>query len=101
MIADPDFDPALDQRLRDVGLDIGEADAEIRLQLENAIDLGAGGRRDPGLSPARTPRAYREAGDAHDAPALPERVQNLRGFFGQANDAARISTVHACAQTGT
>ena len=31
MIADPDLDAALDQRLRDVGLDVGEADDEVRL----------------------------------------------------------------------
>jgi len=30
MITDPDLDPALDQRLRNIGLNIGEADHEIR-----------------------------------------------------------------------
>jgi len=33
MIADPHFDPALDERLRYVGLDIGEADHQIRPRL--------------------------------------------------------------------
>src|SRR3984957_5409973 len=42
MIADPDLDPLFDQCVCDLGLDIGEADDEIRPQLENAIDLGAG-----------------------------------------------------------
>jgi hypothetical protein len=53
-IADPDFDTSLDQRLRDVGLHVGEADRQVRLQVEDAIDLRAGEGRDARLLVART-----------------------------------------------
>jgi hypothetical protein len=35
-----------DQRLRDIGLDIGEADREIGREREDLVDLGAGKGRD-------------------------------------------------------
>ena len=31
MVRDPDLDPGLDQRLRDVGLDIGKPDRQVRM----------------------------------------------------------------------
>ena len=94
MIADPHFDAALDQRLRDVGLDIGEANHEIRLQGENAVELGADEGRDARFLAARARRTHGKSRDADDPLFQPERVQNLGGLFGQTDDAPRITTVH-------
>ena len=86
-LADPHLDAGLDQRLRDVGLDVGKADRQIGLQLEDAFDLGAGERADLGLFLPRARRAHREARDADDAPLFAERIQHLGRLLGQADDA--------------
>src|SRR5712675_2706706 len=98
MIADPHFDPALDERLRYVGLDIGETDHQIRPKAEYAVDLGAGERGNPGLLATRPRRTHREAGNAHDPFFQPKRVKYLGRLLGQADDAARIPRVHVTAQ---
>ena len=64
--------PALDQRLRDVGLDIGEADREVGLEREDPVDLRAGESRDLRLLAPGARRPHREAGDADDALLLAE-----------------------------
>src|SRR5262249_53215184 len=87
VVADPHLDATTDQRLGDVGLDVGEADRKIRSEPEDPIDLRAGERRPPRLLPAGVRRTDREAGDADDAMLLTERVEHLGGFFGQADDA--------------
>ena len=94
MIADPHLDAFLDQRLRDVGLNIRKADHEIRLEIQNAVDLGAGEGRDPRFLAARLLGAHGEAGNADDPILLTECVKHLCRLFGQANDSGRISTVH-------
>ena len=94
MIADPHLDAALDQRLRDVGLDIGETDDEVRLQGQNAIELGADEGRDSRFLAACARGAHGKSGDANDALFQPKRVQNLGWLFSQTDDAPRVTTVH-------
>src|SRR5258708_7792525 len=100
MIADPHFDPALDQRLRYVGLDVGEADHQIRPKAENAVHLGAGERGDSRLFPTRACRTHREAGNAHDPVFQPKRIKYLGGLFRQADHSARVSGAHVTASEG-
>jgi hypothetical protein len=42
VVADPHLDAGLHQLARDVGLDVGETDRQVRLQLEDLADLRAG-----------------------------------------------------------
>jgi hypothetical protein len=49
VVGDPHLDTGLDQRLRDVGLDVGKADRQVGLQRQDAVELGAGEGRDAGL----------------------------------------------------
>ena len=85
--ASADIAPAFDQRLRDVGLDVREADREIGPQRQDLVQLRAGERRHPGLFLARAGRVHAETGDAHDALLLAQCVKNFGGLFGQADDA--------------
>ena len=39
MVADPYLHAGLDQLARDIGLDVGKADRQVRLQLEDLADL--------------------------------------------------------------
>src|SRR6185369_12491014 len=89
VIADPDLDPGSDQFARDVGLDVGKADDEVGLELEDLADLRARERRDLGLFPARARRPYGESRDADDAPLFADRVEDLSRLLGQADDALR------------
>src|SRR5690606_14243661 len=89
MVADPDLDPVPHQLGGDIGLDVGEADHEIRLQLEDLPDLRRGEGADLGLFLARPRRPHREAADANDALLLAQGVQDLGRLLGQADDAAR------------
>src|SRR5450755_3027770 len=95
MIADPDLDALFYQRLRDFRLDVGEADDEIRLEVEDTINLGAGESRDARLFAARSRGTHGETGDADDPICLPQRVKNFGRLLGEANDARRISAHHA------
>src|SRR3546814_10482979 len=92
----------------DVGLDVGEADHEVRRELQDLVDLRAVECADLGLFLARPRRAHGEAADADDPVLLAERVQHLGGLLGQADDALRadgprhgysIRFVHAPATT--
>src|SRR5271154_2126008 len=60
VIADPALNPRLDQVAGNVSLDVGEADDQIRPQLQNPPDLGTGERRYPRLFLACLRRPYRE-----------------------------------------
>ena len=94
MIADPDLDAVFDQCLRNIGLNVGKADDEIRLKLKDAVDLGADECRHPRLFAARACRAHGKTRNTDDSVLQPKRVQNLGGFLGQANNTPRITTVH-------
>src|SRR5690606_36352993 len=89
VVADPDLDPTPHELGGDVGLDVGEADDEIRFELQDLADLRAGERTDLGLLAPRPRRAHREAADADDAILLAERVQDLGRLLGEADDPAR------------
>src|SRR6202012_5878544 len=67
---------------------------EIRLQGENAVDLGADESRDPRLLAARTRRTHGESRDADDPVFEPKRVQDFGGLFGQTHNASRVTAVH-------
>ncbi|MCY1542864.1 hypothetical protein D9M68_786360 [compost metagenome] len=81
--------PGADQQGRDVGLQIGKAEHAVRLQRQDLVDLRAEKSADLGLLFPRPARAHRIARDADDAALLPEQVEPLGGFFGQADDALR------------
>src|SRR5487761_27059 len=61
----------------DVRLQVGEAEYEIGSQLEDAVDLRAGERRDAWLLLARPRRPHREARDPDDTVLFTEQVQRL------------------------
>ena len=79
---------------RDVGLQVREAEHEVRLEREDAVDLRAGECRHLRLLAPRPRRPHGEAGDADDARVLAEQVQRLRRLLGQADDAFGIVAVH-------
>src|SRR5690606_9075711 len=87
VVGNPHLHPAAHQLGGDVGLDVGKADRQVRLELEDLADLGAGARAYLGLFLARLRRAHGEAADADDPVLLAERVQGLGRLFGQADDA--------------
>src|SRR3546814_4275977 len=66
VVADPHLHAAAHQLGGDVGLDVGEADHEVRLELQDLVDLRAGECADLGLFLARPRRAHGEAADADD-----------------------------------
>jgi hypothetical protein len=90
VVADPHLDPGLDQLARNIGLDVGKANRQVRLQLQDLADLRAGERRHLGLFLARLRWTHGEAGNADDAVLLAERVQHLGRLLGHAHDAPRI-----------
>ncbi|MNV47105.1 hypothetical protein D3C71_1389610 [compost metagenome] len=89
MVGDPHFHTVAYQLRRDIGLDIGEANRQIRLQLQNLAHLGTGERADLGFVATRLRWAHGEAADADDAILLAQRVQRFSRFFGQADNATR------------
>src|SRR6185312_6888665 len=103
MIADPHLDAVRNQFARYVGLDVGKADREIRLEFQDLADLRAGERRDLRFLLARARRPHGKAGNADDAILLAERIKHFGGFFGEADDAARAvhDPVSQCPTTVT
>src|SRR5690606_14241095 len=89
VVADPHLDTVADELGGDVGLDVGKADHEVRLELEDLADLRAGEGADLRLLLAGDRRPYGEAADADDAVLLAEGVQGFGRLLGQADDAPR------------
>ena len=71
----------------DVGLQVGKAEHAIRFQRQDLVDLGAEERTDARLFFARPAGSHGVTRNAHNAMLLPEHIQPLGGFFGQADDA--------------
>jgi hypothetical protein len=87
MVADPHLDAAFDERLCDIGLDVGEADHKIRFEANDVIDPGAGEGRYFGLFSPRSCGSHGESGNAHDAIGFADGVEHFGRFLGQANNA--------------
>src|SRR5215469_8354462 len=83
------LDPAANEIGDDVRLEVGERQNQIRLQREDLADVRGRERAHAGLLAASLWRAHDVAGDADDAVLLPEEVQRLDGFFGEADNSAR------------
>ena len=79
MVADPHLDAGLDQLARDIGLDIGEADRQIGLELQDLADLRVDERGDLRLFLARPRRPHSETGDADDAMLSPSAYSTSVG----------------------
>src|SRR5690606_16620883 len=89
VVADPHFHAVPHQLGGDVGLDVGEADHEVRLQGKDPVDLRAGEGTDLGLFLPRPWRPHGKTADADDAVGLAQCVQHLGGLLGEADDPAR------------
>src|SRR5262245_40831868 len=89
MIEDVHFDAGPHERGADVGLQVREAEHQVRPQLDDAVELRARECRDLRLLLACPRRTHGEAGDADDAPVLTEQVQGLGRLLGEAHDAFR------------
>ena len=87
VVEDVHLDTGTDQFGGDVGLDVGEAEDQVRFQREDPVDLRRCERRDLGLLLARTRGAHGKTGDADDARVLAQAVEDLGRFLGQADDA--------------
>ena len=87
LVEDQHVQAALGQIARDVGLQVGEADDQVGLQLQDFFLLCTQKRRDARLLLPRARRPHGVARDADDAPLLAEEVQRLGAFLGQADDA--------------
>ena len=84
----------LDERVRDIGLNVGETDCEIGFEAKDPIDPGTRESRHLGLLLACLRRAHGEARNAGDAVRFSERVKHFGRFFRQADDAFRKSVGH-------
>jgi hypothetical protein len=82
-------DAGLDQLARDVGLQVGKAEDEVRPDGEDLVQVAAGEGEDLGLFLACAGWTHGVAADADDAMLLAEGVEDLDGFRRQADDALR------------
>ena len=89
LVRDEDIEPGADQFVGQFGLHVGEADHEIRLQIDDPVDAAIEERADARLLLARARRTHRVAADADDAVLFTEQIQPLGRFFGQTDDALR------------
>jgi len=89
-----DGDARAHQFSGDVGLQIGEAEHEIRRKRQDLGDVSRDERRDPLLLASNLRRPYCITGDADDAILLAEQIQRLHGFLGEADDAAGREVLH-------
>lgn len=80
-------DAGADESGRDVGLEVGEAEDKVRLQGEDAVDVGGLERGDLGFL-AGFGWAHRIAADAYDTVASADGKGDFGGFGGKADDAA-------------
>src|SRR3989449_3286975 len=83
---------------RDVGLQVGETDHQVGLELEDLVGLRRKERRHPRLLAPRARRPHGVAGDADDAALLAEEIQRLGGLFSEADDALGITRRHKASQ---
>jgi len=84
-----------DQLGGDVRLQVREAEHQVRGERDDAPGAGAGEGRDARLLAPGPRWAHGEAGDADDAPLLPEQIERLGGLLGEADDALRKSSIRA------
>jgi hypothetical protein len=82
-------DALADQSRRDIGLEVGEGEDEVRLKGEDLRDVGGGKGGDPRLLAPGARRAHHIAGNADDASLLAEEIERLHSLLGQANDPFR------------
>jgi len=94
MIADPYLDAALDERLCDIGLDVGEPDDQIRIEPNYVIDFGAGEGRHLRFFFPRSCRSHGEPGNADDPIGFADGVEHFGRFLGQADNALGKSVGH-------
>src|SRR5271168_3148942 len=78
MVAYPYLDAALNERVGDIGLNVGETDHQIRFETNDVIDTGAGERRYLGLFSPCLWRPHRESGNAHDAIGFADCIEHFR-----------------------
>jgi hypothetical protein len=83
------FDAVADQLGGDVGLQVGKCEHQIRLQIQNLVDLRRGECDHLGFLPPCLGRADGIAADADDAVLLAEQVERLDGLLGETDDALR------------
>ena len=86
MVEDVHLDAGADQCGGDVRLQVREAEYEIRLERDDAIDFRRRECRNLRLLATRSRRPHREAGDADDAPLLAEQVQGFRRLLRETDD---------------
>ena len=90
LIEGQDGQSSPDQLGGDVRLQIRERQHQVRAQLLDPVQPGAGESRDPRLGPG-LPGPHRVSGDAHDAGPFSQEIEGFRGFLGQTDDAAGIA----------
>ena len=90
LIERDDGEAAAYELRREIGLQIGEREHQVRPQRFDLVEPGVDERGDLGLR-SRLRRTDRVARHADDAMALAEQVQRFGRLFGQADDAIGIS----------
>ena len=86
VIEDVDGHAGSDQLGGDVRLQVRKAEHEVRLERQDAVDLGAEKGGHTGLFAPRARRADGEARDADDPRLLTEQVEGLGGLFSETDD---------------
>lgn len=85
------LDAHLDQIAGDIGLDVGEPDHEVGLQIEDLLDTSAGETGDAWLVATGLGWADGELGDPDDAILLAEGIEDLGRLLGEADDSLRVA----------
>jgi hypothetical protein len=75
----------------DVRLQVGEAQHQVRRELDDACGACAGEGGHPRLLAPGARRTDGESGDTDDAPLLAEEIERLGRLLGEAHDPLRIS----------
>lgn len=88
LVEDQHLQPLTDQLGREVGLDLGKADDQVRPQGGDLGQAAALEAADPGLVAHRFRGAPGVAADADDAVLLAQAVEDVGGLVGQADDAS-------------
>jgi hypothetical protein len=84
-----------DQFGRDIGLQVGKREHQIRLQRQDFWNVCRNKRGHPRLFAADPWRPHRIAGDADNAIPFTEQIQRLDGLFRETYDSAGRELAHA------
>src|ERR1700733_4965735 len=94
LVEDMDRDAGADQFGDDIGLQIGEGENEVGLEIQNLRNIGGDKGGDTWLLAPDLRRSHGITGNANDSVLLAEQIKGLDRFLGEADDAAGRELAH-------